>query len=327
MRPLSARPIVAALVLAAGACGAHAQDAGSYPGKPVTLVVPAAAGGGTDAVARLFADVLGKAMKQSFVVDNRPGANGILGTDYVAKGSADGSRLLFTYAGAMVIGPSLYKKLPFDPLKDFAPIAQIGDGGSLLLVRKDLPVDTLKEFAAYAKAHPGKLNYCSWGLGSGGHLSMESFIKQAGVSMTHVPYKGSILCVQDLVGGQLDAAFGDVPSSTELVKSGRVKALAYSGAKRVPFLPEVPTMTEAGYPFTNYAWFGFFAPARTPPAIVGKLNAAILQALQDPDVARRLRTIYVVDLPLTTPEQFGATVRKDLRDWSDLAKAIGLSLD
>jgi len=319
------RPALAALAALALAGTAAAQAA--YPDKPVTLVVPTAAAGGTDTIARLFADVLGKAFKQSFVVDNRPGANGILGVDYVAKSPGDGYRLLFTYAATMAVNPSLYKKLPYDPVKDFAPVAQIGRGGNLLLVRKDLPVNSIKEFVAYVKAHPDKLSYCSWGNGSGGHLAMESLKKQAGLVMTHVPYKGSGPCVQDLMGGQVDAGFADISSTVEIVRSGRVRALAYSGPSRVPMLPDVPTMTESGYPFKNYSWYGVFAPAKTPPAIVQRLNAEIVRALKDPVVVKRMQELNFTDLPLTTPEQFGATLKQDLQDWSALVKSVGVSLD
>jgi len=309
------------------ATAGHAQGADAYPDKPVTLVVPTSAAGGTDTIARLIADALGKTMKQTFIIDNRPGANGILGTDLVARGAPDGYRLLFTYAAAMVVNPSLYKKLPYDPLKDFAPVAQIGRGGNLLLVRQDLPVKTLKEFVAYANARPDKLSYCSWGNGSGGHLAMESLKKQAGLALMHVPYKGSGPCVQDLMGGQVDAAFADMSSTVELVRAGRLKALANSGPSRIPMLPDVPTMTEAGYPFTNYSWYGLLAPAKTPPAIVKKLNVAVNQVLKDPAVVQRLRELNFTDLPQNTPEQFAATMQKDLHDWSVLIKEIGLTLE
>jgi tripartite-type tricarboxylate transporter receptor subunit TctC len=309
------------------ATASHAQGPEAYPDKPVTLVVPTAAAGGTDTIARLIADAVGKSLKQTFIVDNRPGANGILGTDLVARGTPDGYRLLFTYAAAMVVNPSLYKKLPYDPVKDFAPVAQIGRGGNLLLVRKDLPVKTLKEFVAYAKARPDKLSYCSWGNGSGGHLAMESLKKQAGLVMMHVPYKGSGPCVQDLLGGQVDAAFADMSSTVEIVRAGRLKALANSGPSRIPMLPDVPTMTESGYPFTTYAWYGLLAPAKTPPAIVKKLNEAVNQALKDPAVVQRLRELNFTDLPQNTPEQFTATIQQDLRDWGALVKDIGLTLE
>lgn len=322
------RCLALAAALASATCGtAHAQDTAGYPSRPVTLIVPTAAAGGTDTIARLFADALGKAMKQPFVVDNRPGANGIIGVDSVAKGPADGYRLLFTYAATMAVNPSLYRKLPYDPLRDFAPIAQIGRGGNLLLVRKDLPVNTLQEFVSYAKAHPDTLNYCSWGLGSGGHLTMESLKKQAGITMTHIPYKGSSPCVQDIMGGQVDAGFGDTSSTVELVKAGRVKALAHSSSGRLPSLPEVPSMTEAGYPFKNYSWYGIFAPAKTPPAIVARLNEQVLRALRDPALVQRMRELNFSDLPMTTPQQFTQTLIQDLDDWSQLVKETGVQLD
>lgn len=317
--------LAAALVL--GSAAASAQEAAGYPSRPVTIVVPTAAAGGTDTMARLFADMLGKSLKQPFVVDNRPGANGIIGLENVAKAAPDGYRLLFTYAASMTVNPSLYGKLPYDPLAGFAPIAQVGRGGNLLLVRRTLPVNTLQEFVNYAKAHADQLNYCSWGPGSGGHLTMESLKKQAGITMTHVPYKGSSPCVQDIMGGQVDAGFADVSSTVELVKAGRVKALAHSGAGRLPSLPDVPSMTEANYPFKNYAWYGFFASAKTPAAIVAKLNEQVQRALQDPTLIQRMRELNFTDLPLTTPEQFAQVVRQDQKDWGRLVQEIGVKLD
>lgn len=316
-------------LIAGAATAAHAQQpaADTYPDKPVVLVVPTAPAGGTDTIARLIADALGKRLGQPFVIENRPGANGILGVDAGARAAPDGYRLLFAYAAAVVVNPSLYKKLPYNPVKDFAPVAQISRGGNLLLVRNNLPVATLQEFVDYAKARPDKLSYCSWGAGSGGHLAMESLKKQTGIAMMHVPYKGSSPCVQDLLGGQVDAAFADVSSTVEIVRAGRLKALANSGPARLPLLPGVPTMTEAGFPFTNYAWYGVLAPAKTPPAIVKKLNEAVNAVLQDPAVVARLHELNMTDFALGTPEQFGATIEKDLRDWNTLVKAIGLQLE
>ncbi|MFT3779123.1 MAG: tripartite tricarboxylate transporter substrate binding protein [Ottowia sp.] len=328
-RAFQPSPLKAAMALAllAGAMAAHAQGADKYPDKTVTIVVPTAPAGGTDTIARMFADALGKTFKQTFIVDNRPGANGILGVDFAAKGPPDGARVLFTYTASVAINPALYKKLPFDPVKDLAPVAQVGRAGNLMLVRKDLPVNTLKEFVAYAKANPDKLNYCSWGNGSGGHLTMENLKKQAGLVMTHVAYKGSVPCVQDLMGGQVDAAFADISSTVEVVKAGRVKAIAYSGPGRLPMLPDVPTLNESGYPFDNYTWYGFFVPAKTPPAIVDKLNAAIVGALKDPAIVKRLHEMNFTDIPLTTPQQFSATLAQDLKDWSALVKSVGVTLD
>lgn len=319
------------LPLALAACCAFTAQAQTsverYPDKPVVLVVPTAPAGGTDTVARVIADSLGRRLGQPVVIENRPGANGILGTEAVARAAPDGYRLLFTYAAAVVVNPSLYKKLPYDTVKDLAPIGQIGRGGNVLLVRKDLPVKSLQEFVDYAKARPDKLSYCSWGAGSGGHLAMESLKKQAGMQLMHVPYKGSGPCVQDLIGGQVDAAFADSSSTIEIVRAGRVKALANSAPTRLPSMPEVPTMNEAGFPFSNYPWYGLLAPGKTPPAIVDKLNAALNAVLQDPAVVQRMRELNFVDLPLTTPAQFGATIAKDMRDWDALVKSIGVQLD
>ena len=311
--------------LALTALRAHAQPA--FPTKALRIVVPFAAGGVGDLTARAVATGLAERLGQPVVIDNRPGANGLLGAENVLGAPADGYRLLFTYTAAMVVNPVLLKKPPFDPLKDFAPVAQIGRGGNIMMVRKDLPVSNLKEFVDYAKARPGKLNYCSWGAGSGGHLTMEVLMKQAGLTMTHVPYKGSMPCNQDLVGGQVDANWSDVSTSIALVQAGRVKALASSTPTRLPQLPDVPTLNEAGYPFTTYSWYVVFAPGKTPPAIVAKLNEAIQTALKDPVVAKRMLELNFTDLPLATPEQFKATVAKDLQDWTALIKSIGLTLD
>lgn len=316
-----------AAVLGLTSLAGHAQEATGYPSRPVTLVVPTAAGGGTDTMARVFADQLGKALGQSFVVDNRPGANGLLGAENVLNGPADGSRLLFSYTAAMVVNPILLKTPPFDPVKDFAPIAQIGRGGNLFLVRKDLPVSTIQEFVAYAKARPGQLNYCSWGAGSGGHLAMEILMQQAGIKLTHIPYKGSAPCVQDLIGGQVDAAWSDVSSVTPFVQAGRAKALVSSTPSRLPQLPGVPTLNEAGYKFDAYAWYGLFAPAKTPPAIVAKLGDAMQAILKDPAVIQRMKELNFTDVPVLTPDQFKAQVAKDYRSWRELIQSIGLTLN
>lgn len=314
-----------ALVLAACASLACAQA--SWPERPVTLVVPTGAAGGTDTIARFFADRLGKALKQPFVVDNKPGANGVLGTDNVARAAPDGYRLLFTYTAAQVVNPALIKKLPYDPAKDLLPIAQIGRAGNLLLVSPKLPVNNLKEFVAYVKARPGQVNYCSWGTGSGGHLTMESLKKQAGLEMVHVPYKGTAPCMQDIVGGQVPAGWGDISSTMELVRAGKLRVLATSGPARMPNLPDVPTLNESGYSFTTYSWYGLFAPAGTPPAIVAKVNDAVRELMRDPATVQRLRELNFTDLPTPTPEQFAETVRTDAAQWGALVRSLNLQLE
>ncbi|MBX3620027.1 MAG: tripartite tricarboxylate transporter substrate binding protein [Rhizobacter sp.] len=317
-----------ACVLAAGALPGQAlAQPDAYPAHVVTLVVPTASGGGTDTIARVFAEALQRELKQTFIVENKPGANGMLGAADVAKASPDGYRLLFSYTAAMAVNPWLYRKVPYDTRKDFVPVAQIGRGGNLMLVRTTLPVKTPQELAAYAKAHPGELNYCSWGIGSGGHLAMESFKKQAGVKMTHIPYKGSAPCALDVVAGTADAAFADTSSTIELVRSGRVRAIATSGPARLPQLPDVPTMNEAGYPFTTYSWYGVFAPAGTPAPIIEKLNATLNKLFKDPAILKKMRDLNFNELPANTPAQFAAQLDKDLQDWGALVKQIGVVLD
>ena len=306
---------------------ASAAQAASYPEKMVTIVVPTPPGGGTDTIARMFADYLSKELGQTFVIENKPGANGQVGTQHVARGPSDGYRLLFTYTAAMVVAPVMFKTPPFDPIQDFSPIAQIGQGGNIMLVRKDLPVNSIQEFVAYAKHNPGKLNYCSWGAGSGGHLTMEILMQQAGIEMTHIPYKGSAACNQDLLAGEIDANWSDVTTSIPFVQAERAKAMVTSSPDRLPQLPDVPTMNEAGFKFDTYSWYGIFAPTKTSPDIVRKLNEAIQKALQDPAVRQRMHEFNFLNLPLTTPESFKETVVQDLASWKNVIDEIGLTLD
>lgn len=305
----------------------QAQTADNYPNKPVTLIVPTAAGGGTDVFARLFAERLGHALGQTFLVDNKPGANGMLGTRFAKRVSPDGYSLLFTYAAAQVANPNLYKDAQYDPVKDFIAVVQIGRAGNLILVRSDSPVTTFKQFIDTVKAKPDTYSYCSWGIGSGGHLAMESLKKQAGLSMNHIPYKGNAPCIQDLLGGQVPFAFGDISSNMGHIKAGKLRALAYSGPARLGALPDVPTMTEAGYPFTAYAWYGIFAPLGTPAAIVTKLNAEVNKLLVDPAVKERLAALNLTDAPQNTPQQFADNVRTDFANWGKIIRDIDLKLE
>ncbi len=257
-------------------------------------------------------------------MDNKPGANGVLGTDNIAHAKPDGYRLLFTYAAAHVVNPFLLKKMPYDVVKDFVPVSLIARGGNVLLVNPQLPVTNLKEFVDYVRARPGQLNYCSWGAGSGGHLTMESLKHQGGLAMTHAPYKGSMPCVQDIMAGQIQAGFADVSSTIGLIQAGKVRAIAASTPLRLPSLPDVPTMNEAGYPFTTYSWYGLFAPAGTPAPIVQKLNAAVQEVLKEPATIQRMHELNLNDLPQTTPAQFASMVRNDMTQWSALVRKLDL---
>lgn len=317
--------LLALLGLTTQAPGAPATP--PYPQRPVTLIVPTSAGGGTDAVARVLADALGQALHQPFVVDNRPGANGLLGNALAARAAPDGYHLLFTYAATMVVNPMLYKKPGYDPLRDFEPVMQIGRGGTLLVVSARLPVHTVAEFLAYGQAHPRQLSYCSWGQGSGGHLAMASLMQDTGLDLVHVPYKGSAACINDLLAGQVSAAFADASLALELVRQGRLRALALSAETRLPALPQVPTLTESGHPFTAYSWLGLFAPAGTPAAIVNQLNSSLNEAFQNPAVRQRLARLQLTELPPITPTEFRATLTQDLAEWRRLVLKPGLKAE
>lgn len=309
------------------ASGALAAVAADYPRRPVTLIVPTTAGGSTDVVARLLAEILRQALHQPFVVANRPGANGLLGNAMAARAAPDGYHLLFTYSATMVVNPLLYKNPGYDPLRDFEPVMQIGRGGTLLVVPASLPVTTVAELLDYARAHPKQFSYCSWGHGSGGHLAMASLLQDAGLDLVHVPYKGSAACVSALLGGQMSAAFADASLILESVRQGRLRALALSGSTRMPALPEVPTLTEAGHPFTAYSWLGLFAPAGTPDSIVKQLNRSLNRAFQDPAVRLRLAHLQFTELHQVTPTEFRATLKQDMLEWRRLVSKLDLRLE
>jgi len=300
-----------------------------WPSKPIKLIVAGAAGSGTDIAARMVAEPLSRALGQPIVIDNRPGANGIIGTDAVAKAAADGYTLLFTYAAAQVVNQSLYDKVPYDGAKDFAPIAQIGAGGNLLVVPPSMPVKDLKEFIAYVKSKPAdSLSYGSWGNGSGGHLSMEAIKQQAGLKMQHIPYKSTAAANTDLIGGQIQVAFSAMASAMPLVQAGKMKAIAVSGPYRVQALPDIKTMTEQGIKFDLTAWYGLLAPAGTPPAIVNTINKEVIKMLTTPETVELFRkTLGLSEIPLKTPEQFAETIRSDIKDWGAIVRAGNIKAD
>ena len=304
-----------------------AQD--TWPSKPVKVIVPGGAGSGTDTAARLITDGLTKAFGQPFVIDNKPGANGMIGTEEVAKAANDGYTFLFTYAAAQVVNQSLYPNVKYDGAKSFDAIAQIGAGGNMLVVPKDSPINNLKEFIAFAKSKPANsLSYGSWGNGSGGHLSMEALNLQAGLQIQHVPYKNTAAVNTDLIGGQIPVAFTSMGSALPLVLGGKMKAIAISGPYRVPQLPNVQTMTEQGVKFDLVAWYGMFAPAGTPKAIVDKINKEIVRALTEPVSREKIATtLGMSEIPIKTPEQFAETVRTDIREWGAVIKGGNIKID
>jgi tripartite-type tricarboxylate transporter receptor subunit TctC len=307
----------------------HPADAqGTWPNKPVHVIVNVAAGSGADTSARLFSERLSKKFGQPFVLDFKPGANGIVGTEAAAKAPNDGYTLLYTYTAAHVVNPALYPRLTYDPIRDFTGVAQIGAGGNLLVVSPKLPVHNLQEFIAYVKSKPAdELSYGSWGSGSGGHISMEALKQQAGLQIKHVPYKSAPASLMDVMNGTLDTAFTSVPGGLPLVQAGQLRAIAVSGPYRVPGLPDVKTMTEQGINFDVAAYYAFVAPAGTPKDIIDQLNKEINVVLTAPETLERLTAMGFSKLPVKTPEEFNATIKNDLQVWRDIVRKGNIQID
>ena len=320
------------LLLAAGLAAASlllpaAAQAQGYPAKPVRLLVPFAPGGTTDVLARLVAQKLGDALGQQFLVENRPGAGGNIGTEMAVKAAPDGYTLVMSFDGTMAINPSTYRALPYDPQRDLAPVASVAQVPLLLVVHPAVAAKTVPEFVALAKASPGRINYSSAGNGSTGHLTGELFKGRAGIDMVHVSYKGGGQAVQDLLGGQIQMVVTALPTVEGHLKGGKLRALAFTSAKRVPGAPEVPTLVESGFPgFEVLSWYGILAPAGTPPDIVRKLNAEINRLLDMPDVRERLTTLGAEPTG-GTPEQFAATIRTDTARWAKVVKEAAIRID
>jgi len=301
-------------VVLAGA--AAAQD---YPAKPVRIIVPYVAGGNADIWARTLAQKLTEAMRQSFVVENKPGANGGIGTDYVAKSAPDGYTLLAVASGPIVVNPVLYSQVPYDPLRDLAPVAQCAVYQYVLVTRADAWYKRIQDLVADARAHPGALAYGSTGVGGGNHLAAELFALATGTRFNHIPYKGSAPALADLLGGQLTFMFDTVITSAPHIRAGKLRAFAVSSAKRASSLPEVPTMQEAGFAgFDMSQWQGVLAPAGTPDALVGLLNAQIAKAMHAPDVYERIAVQGGNEIVTGTPEEFAALIRADLQRYARL---------
>ncbi|MDM0069822.1 tripartite tricarboxylate transporter substrate binding protein [Variovorax sp. J31P207] len=315
----------ATAVLALSPLAASAQAA--FPSKPITIIVPFSAGGTTDILARVVGLYMSRDLGQPVVVDNRAGAGGNIGGQAAARSPADGYTLFMGTVGTHAINQSLYKKMPFDPIKDFAPLTRVAMVPNLLVANPSQPFKNVKEMIAYAKANPGKINFGSSGNGSSIHLSGELFKQMAGVDMQHVPYRGSAPAVSDLLGGQIAIMFDNMPSAIPHVKGGKLRALAVTTAKRSPALPDVPTIAEAGVPgYEATSWFGLLAPAGTPAPVVAKLNASILKALADPEVKKKLAE-QGAEPHGEKPEQFAAFIESETLKWGKVVKESGASLD
>ena len=304
-----------------------AAFAQSYPDKPVKLIVPFPPGGPTDGMARIIGQKLAEAWKQPVIIDNRGGAGGAIAAEAASKAPADGYTVFFATTGTQAINPSLYEKLPYDPIKDFAPISLVATTANILVANPSLPVKSIKELIAYAKVNPGKLTFGSAGNGSSNHLAGELFNMMAGVSMTHVPYKGSAAALNDLLGGQLSMMWDVLSTAMPHVATGKTRPLGVTSLKRSAIAPEVPTIDESG--LTGYEvtlWFGVLAPSATPKVIIDKINADLKTILATPDMRERLTKLGAAPAD-TTPEQFEALVKSDITKWSKVVKASGAKVD
>lgn len=320
------------LIAAALACTAlvgataHAQ---TFPSKPIKMIVPYAAGGGVDAIARQLAKKTGEALGQSVTVDNRPGAGAIIGLDAVVKAPGDGYTILFTAGSSINLNPHVYKKLPYDPGKDLQPVVQAGTTPLILLVSAANPAKTLAEFIAAAKAKPNSASFGSYGNGTTGHLLGTAFGKAAGIDLMHVPFKGAAPAMTDLIGGNITSAIADLGSARGLLDGGKLRALAQTGAKRNPALPKVPTFTEAGQPSLEYmtGWLGVFVPAKTPKDIADKLGSTMSKALQSSDLKASMAELGYTATGLAGAD-FDALVRADTARWGKVVKDMGgITLD
>ena len=303
------RGLAAALALGAAMPAALAQSS-----KPIRLVVPFPAGGATDLFARTLSQKMGERLGTSIVIDNKPGAGGSLGSDMAAKATADGQTLLFTTTSTHSIGPAIGAKLPYDTVRDFTPIAHVGNAPSIMLVPNSSPAKTVKEWIEYAKKNPGKLNYASSGNGTIVQLTAELFKAQAGVFVTHIPYKGTGLAIPDLVAGQLDVLFDSLPTGMPHVRDGRLRALAVTTLKRTPLAPDLPPVADTLPGFESNTWFGLYGPKGLPAEVVNRVNAAANQALSDPEVRAKLTTLGI-EAVTSTPAQFAKMVADDQAKW------------
>ena len=317
------RALLAACALAAGV----AQSADRYPDRPIHFVVPYPAGGPLDTVARLTAQKVAADLGQPIVVENRPGAGGNIGAEYVARAAPDGYTLLLGAVATHAINPTLYAHIPYDAQRDFEPVTQLASTPNVLIVNPSLPVHNVREFVAYAKAHPGTLNFGSGSTGSAGHLAGELFKRMAGIDMTHVPYKGAAPAMTDLIAGQVQLMFDNLASALTQIKAGKVRALAVTTAKRTPLAPDLPTIAESGLPgFDINTWFGLFVPAKTPQPIVLRLHDEFVKALNAPDVREKMLALGAEPVG-NTPAQFAAYIRSESEKYAKVIQASGAKVD
>ena len=316
------KPLLAALCMIAASV-THAQDV--FPKRPVRLVLPVAAGGGSDITARSIAPKLTEAWGQQVIIDNRPGGGGIMGMEIVSRAIPDGYTLIQGSIGPVAIDVSLHEKLPYDPMKDFTPIARGVSALNVLVVHPSLPVNSVKELIAHAKANPTKLNFGSSGVGHADHLAGELFKTMTGVKMEHVAYKGGAPAMTELIGGNIDLIFATVSTAVPYMKSGRIRTIAVTSEKRAPTLPDLPTISESGVPgFSVDNWYSFLGPRGMPKALASKLHADINASLRHADVAKRLEGFGIFPFLLPTPEAFRDYLQAEIAKYSRIVKAAGI---
>jgi tripartite-type tricarboxylate transporter receptor subunit TctC len=313
----------AALAGSASLLSGPALAQGSFPSRPVRLIVPFPAGGATDLTARLLAGKLAEIWGQPVVVENRPGASGMIGGEQVARAAPDGQTLLVTIT-THIQNPALFAKIPYDALKDFEPISQICLSYLVLAVRPEFPANDVREFAALVKSQPGKYTFGSFGTGSSSHIVGERFARNQGLDMAHVPYKGAAPLVTDLLGGQVSSSWIDVSTATQHIASGKLKPLVVTGPRRAPMLPNVPTMAERGFSgYEPLGWVGMFAPAGTPRPLIDKISQDVMRVVRMPDVSARLNEQTLVPVG-DTPESFSNTLRQDMALWAKIVAEAGV---
>lgn len=307
---------------------AGSASAAGYPDKPIRMIVPYVAGGAADISARVMAAHMTKDLGATVVVENKPGANGMIGTDMVAKSAPDGYTLLLDASGPLVVNPSLYAKTPYDPVADFAPISQITSYQYVLVVPGQSKIQGIPDLIAQAKKAPGSVTYGSAGVGAGGHLAGELFARQTGTQLSHIPYKGNAQALTDVLGGQLTFTFDTVVTATPHIQSGKLRGYAVSGPRRAPGLPEIPTLQELGYKdFAVTQFQGLLAPAGTDPAIIARLHQAVQRAAGDPEVIKKLATEGGNEMVAGTPEAFAALIKDDLGRYRKLIKDANIKAD
>jgi tripartite-type tricarboxylate transporter receptor subunit TctC len=321
MKQLPGWPLLLALALSA------APVAAVYPDKPLRLVAPFPPGGSVDLVGRHLAQRLSENLKQRVVVDNRPGAGGGIGAALVAKATPDGYTLLLGGVSTHGINPTLYPDLPYDPVRDFAPICLLVTMPNVVVVNPALPLRSLSDLVAYARAHPGQVTYASSGNGTTLHLAGEMFMRAANIKMVHVPYRGGAPALADLLGGQVQVMFDNIPISLQMVRSGKLRALAVTGARRSPAVPDLPTVAESGYPgYAVISWQGLFAPAGTPAPIITKLNQEVRKVLLDQDLREQLSRDGI-ETAGNSPVELAAFVRAEIARWAKIVRDSGAKLD